>query len=100
MEVDSQGNELTEAQQVPVLDGGTAQKNSTGGKTGADVRFSIDPNFEKVYDQWDGSDPRVTFSLGTTGRALKNAGMVNQKIYFDASKILKIKISTRRLQTA
>ncbi len=55
------------------------------------MRFSIDPNFEKVYDQWDGSDPRVTFFLGTTGRALKKAGMVNQKIYFDASKILKIK---------
>ena len=66
--MDSQGNELTEAQQVPVLDdffnaldnaidnrqrmldGDTAQKNSTGEKTGADVRFSIDPNFEKVYD--------------------------------------------------
>ena len=74
-----------------MLDGDTAQKNSTGEKTGADVRFSIDPNFEKVYDQWDGSDPRVTFFLGTTGRALKKAGMVNQKIYFDASKILKIK---------
>ena len=76
---------------MPVLDGDTAQKNSTGGKTGADVRFSINPEFEKKYDQWDGSDPCVTFSLGTTGRALKNAGMVNQKIYFDASEILKIK---------
>lgn len=74
-----------------MLDGDTAQKNSTGEKTGADVRFSIDPEFEKKYDQWDGSDPRVTFFLGTTGRALKKAGMVNQKIYFDASKILKIK---------
>ncbi len=74
-----------------MLDGDTAQKNSTGEKAGADVRFSIDPEFEKKYDQWDGSDPRVTFFLGTTGRALKNAGMVNQKIYFDASKILKIK---------
>lgn len=74
-----------------MLDGDTAQKNSTGEKTGADVRFSIDPEFKKKYDQWDGSDPRVTFFLGTTGRALKNAGMVNQKIYFDASKILKIK---------
>lgn len=73
-----------------MLDGDTAQKNSTGEKTGADVRFSIDPEFEKKYDQWDGSDPRVTFFLGTTGRALKKAGMVNQKIYFDASKILKI----------
>ena len=76
---------------MPVLDGDTAQKNSTGEKTGADVRFSIHSEFEKKYDQWDGSDPRVTFFLGTTGRALKNAGMVNQKIYFDASKILKIK---------
>ena len=74
-----------------MLDGDTAQKNSTGEKAGADVRFSIDPEFEKKYDQWDGSDPRVTFFLGTTGRALKKAGMVNQKIYFDASKILKIK---------
>ena len=109
LEVDRQGNALSEAQQVPVLDdffnaldnaignrqrmldGDTAQKNSTGEKTGADVRFSIDPEFKKKYDQWDGSDPRVTFFLGTTGRALKNAGMVNQKIYFDASKILKIK---------
>lgn len=74
-----------------MLDGDTAQKNSTGEKAGADVRFSIDPNFEKMYDQWDGSDPHVTFFLGTTGRALKKADMVDQKIYFDASKILKIK---------
>ena len=33
-----------------MLDGDTAQKNSTGEKTGADVRFSINPEFEKKYD--------------------------------------------------
>ena len=75
-----------------MLDGDTAQKNSTGEKTGADVRFSIDPNFEKVYDQWDKKTSGFSFRVGTTSKVLQQLGVDNRKIWWDASKIKKIKV--------
>ena len=75
-----------------MLDGDTAQKNSTGEKTGADVRFSIDPNFEKVYDQWDKKTSSFSFRVGTTSKVLQQLGVDNRKIWWDASKIKKIKV--------
>ena len=75
-----------------MLDGDTAQKNSTGEKTGADVRFSIDPNFEKVYDQWDKKTSGFSFRVGTTSKVLQELGVDNRKIWWDASKIKKIKV--------
>ena len=73
-----------------MLDGDTAQKNSTGEKTGADVRFSIDPNFEKVYDQWDKKTSGFSFRVGTTSKVLQQLGVDNRKIWWDASKIKRI----------
>ncbi len=75
-----------------MLDGDTAQKNSTGEKTSADVRFSIDPNFEKVYDQWDKKTSGFSFRVGTTSKVLQQLGVDNRKIWWDASKIKKIKV--------
>ena len=75
-----------------MLDGDTAQKNSTGEKTGEDVRFSIDPNFEKVYDQWDKKTSGFSFRVGTTSKVLQQLGVDNRKIWWDASKIKKIKV--------
>lgn len=75
-----------------MLDGDTAQKNSTGEKTGADVRFSIDPNFEKVYDQWDKKTSGFSFRVGTTSKVLQQLGVDNRKIWWGASKIKKIKV--------
>jgi carbonic anhydrase len=75
-----------------MLDGDTAQKNSTGEKTGADLRFSIDPNFEKVYDQWDKKTSGFSFRVGTTSKVLQELGVDNRKIWWDASKIKKIKV--------
>ena len=75
-----------------MLDGEQAQKNSTGEKTGADVRFSIDPNFEKVYDQWDKKTSGFSFRVGTTSKVLQQLGVDNRKIWWDASKIKKIKV--------
>ena len=73
-----------------MLDGDTTQKNSTGEKTGADVRFSIDPNFEKVYDQWDKKTSGFSFRVGTTSKVLQKLGVDNRKIWWDASKIKRI----------
>ena len=73
-----------------MLDGDTTQKNSTGEKTGADVRFSTDPNFEKVYDQWDKKTSGFSFRVGTTSKVLQKLGVDNRKIWLDASKIKRI----------
>ena len=73
-----------------MLDGDTTQKNSTGEKAGADVRFSIDPNFEKVYDQWDKKTSGFSFRVGTTSKVLQKLGVDNRKIWWDASKIKRI----------
>ena len=75
-----------------MLDGETAQKNSTGEKTGADVRFSINPEFEKKYDQWDKKTSGFSFRVGTTSKVLQQLGVDNRKIWWDASKIKKIKV--------
>ena len=73
-----------------MLDGDTAQKNSTGEKTGADVRFSINPEFEKKYDQWDKKTSGFSFRVGTTSKVLQQLGVDNRKIWWDASKIKRI----------
>ena len=73
-----------------MLDGDTAQKNSTGEKTGADVRFSINPEFEKKYDQWDKKASGFSFRVGTTSKVLQKLGVDNRKIWLDASKIKRI----------
>lgn len=75
-----------------MLDGDTAQKNSTGEKAGADVRFSINPEFEKKYDQWDKKTSGFSFRVGTTSKVLQQLGVDNRKIWWDASKIKKIKV--------
>ena len=75
-----------------MLDGDTAQKNSAGEKTGADVRFSINPEFEKKYDQWDKKTSGFSFRVGTTSKVLQQLGVDNRKIWWDASKIKKIKV--------
>ena len=75
-----------------MLDGDTSQKNSTGEKTGADVRFSINPEFEKKYDQWDKKTSGFSFRVGTTSKVLQQLGVDNRKIWWDASKIKKIKV--------
>ena len=75
-----------------MLDGDTAQKNSTGEKTGADVRFSINPEFEKKYDQWDKKTSGFSYRVGTTSKVLQKLGVDNRKIWWDASKIKKIKV--------
>ena len=75
-----------------MLDDEQAQKNSTGEKTGADVRFSINPEFEKKYDQWDKKTSGFSFRVGTTSKVLQQLGVDNRKIWWDASKIKKIKV--------
>lgn len=55
------------------------------------AKYSLNPEFEEQYDQWDKKDPRWKFKVGTTSEALKSIGMPDKKIVWDSSKIIKIK---------
>lgn len=54
-------------------------------------RFSINPQFNLEYDQWDKKSPRVFFYVGTTSPVLEKIGIPKKKIYWDSSKIIKIR---------
>lgn len=56
------------------------------------MRFSINPEFEKKYDQWDKKTSGFSFRVGTTSKVLQQLGVDNRKIWWDASKIKKIKV--------
>lgn len=55
------------------------------------AKYSLNPEFEEQYDQWDKKDPRCKFKVGATSEALKSIGMPDKKIVWDSSKIIKIK---------
>ena len=68
--------------------------NASKGKEAADngeTKFSIDPNFAKQYDNWDKKKSGFAFRIGTTSKALQEIGVNDKSIWWDASKILKIK---------
>ena len=53
--------------------------------------FIINEDFEIEYDSWNKIDRNGKFLLGETSFALQCSGLLNQKIYIDKSKIIKIK---------
>ncbi len=55
------------------------------------IQMTINENFKSQYDSWDKKNPRVKFEVGTTSDVLLGLGIPKQKIYWDSSKILKIK---------
>ena len=56
-----------------------------------DTKFSIAPEFESKYDNWDKKKSNFSFKIGTTSEALKSIGVKDSTIVWDASKIIKIK---------
>ena len=58
---------------------------SSGGK------YSLNKNFSEKYDAWDKKRTGFAFYIGNTSDTLIRMGISNKKIYWDASKILKIK---------
>lgn len=66
-----------------------AAKNDMGDK----VKYSLNPDFVKQYDNWDKVNPRTVFNIGTTSTALQTLGLQEKEILWDSSKIVKIKNS-------
>lgn len=67
---------------------------SAGGLAEAvsDARYSLNPDFARQYDNWDGKDPHTVFTIGTTSKALVSIGIKDSRILWDGSKIAKIKV--------
>ena len=60
-------------------------------QTSQGTQYSINPDFAKKYDQWDKKKTGFQFLIGTTSKPLQSIGINEKSIYWDASKILKIK---------
>lgn len=56
-----------------------------------DVKYSINPEFARRYDEWDKKKTGGYFFLGTTSKPLQSIGINPAKIYWDKEKIRKIK---------
>lgn len=64
----------------------------TQSKTAPDiVKNSIAHDFVKKYDNWDKKDSTISFRIGTTSDVLRQLGVDVKNIYWDSSKIIKIK---------
>ena len=66
------------------------QKNNTDEGVES-VKYSIDKHFAEIYDKWDKKSTGFAFRVGTTSTVLYKLGVNNKTIYWDATKIKKIK---------
>ena len=57
----------------------------------ADMKYSVNPTFEREYDAWDGKNENARFFVGKTSQTLRYIGVKNQEIVWDAYKIIKVK---------
>lgn len=57
----------------------------------ADVKYSVNPTFEREYDAWDGKNENARFFVGKTSQTLRYIGVKSQEVVWDASKIIKVK---------
>ena len=61
------------------------------GKRNNYKQYQINPEFNKEYDAWDGKSRNESFEVGRTSKILKNLGVPDKKIFWDSSKLIKIK---------
>lgn len=64
-------------------------KKAATSKMGGGVKYSINPDFVKQLDSWDGISNRI-FRVGTTSKALKSIGIKDSGIIWYGQKIAKI----------
>lgn len=69
---------------------GTARGQAGDGEA-ASTKYSLNPDFARQYDEWDGKNPNTRFFVGKTSSVLKLLGIKERDIVWDASKIIKIK---------
>lgn len=67
------------------------QKNNTHSGEEEKSKLSIDEHFTDKYDEWDKKGGRFSFRVGTTSEVLQRLGVDDKNIWWDTSKILKIK---------
>ena len=67
------------------------QKNNTHAGEEEKSKLSIDEHFTDKYDEWDKKGGRFSFRVGTTSDILQKLGVDDKNIWWDTSKILKIK---------
>lgn len=67
------------------------QKNNTHADEEEKSKLSIDEHFTDKYDEWDKKGGRFSFRVGTTSEVLQRLGVDDKNIWWDTSKILKIK---------
>ena len=67
------------------------QKNNTHADEEEKSKLSIDEYFTDKYDEWDKKGGRFSFRVGTTSEVLQRLGVDDKNIWWDTSKILKIK---------
>lgn len=60
-------------------------------QSGAEPKYSLNPDFETQYDEWDKKNPLQHFKIGNTSEALKSIGVEEKDIVWDSSKIIKIR---------
>ncbi len=67
----------------------TENKNTSEESEAANVKYSIDPSFERVFNSWikKGMPEGYRLYVGRTSDALKSIGVKEQDIYWDSSKI-------------
>ena len=70
----------------------TARRNARARLEAAGQAYSINPEFARELDEWNdgGREERKTFTLGTTGEALKSIGVADRSIVMLSGKIRKI----------
>lgn len=71
---------------------GATDENGQKNNTGEGVKYSIDKYFEKKYDSWDKKSGGFAIRVGTTSSILQSLGVDNKTIYWDSTKIKKIRI--------
>ena len=67
------------------------KKNNTHADEEEKSKLSIDEHFTDKYDEWDKKGGRFSFRVGTTSEVLQRLGVDDKNIWWDTSKILKIK---------
>lgn len=76
-----------EARQLEKVKHAFEEAYRAGGKAQTGTQYSVNEDFSKLIDKWDGKTTGFSFVVGKTSVALQEAGMPQKQIRWDASKI-------------
>ena len=90
LEGDTEALEKISGMFKSALEGAKENKSEKTSKSD-DVKYSINPEFARRYDEWNKKEIGGYFFLGTTSEPLQSIGINPAEIYWDKSKIKAIK---------